>query len=278
MILKFRHVLAALVLHAALISLLVFGVQCSSKPVRPPVIQGVILDKSRQQVAAEKRQQQLRQEQERKAEQQRREQEEQARQRQEAEQQKQREAEAERQRQAEADRQKRLAEQKKKDEEAQRQKQAAAQKKAEEEARRKQEQEAQKEKQAEAAREIQEKARMEEQMRQEALQREAAQEDAARAASEREQKTAAWADQLERHIQKYWIRPASAGGDFQCTVDVKLLPDGSVSYAKIDKSCGSATLDRSVESAVYRASPLPKPDDPSVFDRELVITFEPGPQ
>lgn len=269
MILRPRHIVAALVLHAVLISLLVFGVQCSSKPVRPPVIQAVLLDKSRQQVA-----EQQRQERERKAEERRR---------LEAAA-KQREAEALRQKQAEADRQKRLAEQKRKDDEARRQKELAAQKKAEQEkkkaeeaARRKQEQDEQREKQEQAARDLQEKARMEEQMRQEAVARDVAREQAAREASEREKRQAEWVDVLARHIQKYWIRPASAGSDFQCTVNVKLLPDGSVTYAKIDKSCGSPQLDRSVEDAVYRASPLPKPADPSVFDRDLVINFEPGP-
>jgi colicin import membrane protein len=31
----------------------------------------------------------------------------------------------------------------------------------------------------------------------------------------------------------------------------------------------------SIAAAVYRASPLPPPPDPSLFDRNLTITFKP---
>jgi colicin import membrane protein len=31
----------------------------------------------------------------------------------------------------------------------------------------------------------------------------------------------------------------------------------------------------SIEAAVYRASPLPPPPDPGLFDRNLKITFKP---
>jgi len=71
------------------------------------------------------------------------------------------------------------------------------------------------------------------------------------------------------------VRPPSAVGDFECRVRMQLLPDGTVTNARIEKSCGSPQLDRSVEDAVYRASPLPKPADPSVFDRDLTIRFVP---
>jgi len=34
-------------------------------------------------------------------------------------------------------------------------------------------------------------------------------------------------------------------------------------------------LRESVEAAVYRASPLPPPPDPRLFERNLLLTFEP---
>jgi len=42
-----------------------------------------------------------------------------------------------------------------------------------------------------------------------------------------------------------------------------------------DQTCGSSALDKSVEDAAYRSSPMPKPSDPSVFDRDLIIHFSP---
>jgi len=272
-----RHLLAALLLHALLIFLLVGGLQCSRKPVRPPVIQAVLLDPDRKETAAQKRaDEQKRAEQRRQAELERKRLAEAEKKRQEEAR---RKVEQEQQRrQAEAEK-KRLADeaQRKKAEEARRQKELAAQKKAEEEARRKQEQEEQREQQEQAQREIQEKARMEEALRQEELRRQADREAAVRAASERDRKLAEWADVLARHVQRHWIRPSAAAAGFECTVRVQMLPDGTVTSARIDRSCGSSALDKSVEDAVYRSSPLPRPADPAVFDRDLIITFIPGP-
>jgi hypothetical protein len=32
---------------------------------------------------------------------------------------------------------------------------------------------------------------------------------------------------------------------------------------------------QSIEAAAYRASPLPPPPDPALFDRDVVVTFTP---
>ena len=69
---RLRHLLAALALHLALLALLAGGVQCSVKPVKPPVITGVLLDPSRQESARRKREEQRQAEAERKREEQRR--------------------------------------------------------------------------------------------------------------------------------------------------------------------------------------------------------------
>jgi len=277
-----RHLIAALVLHGLLAFLLVGGLQCSKKPVRPPVIQAVLVDPK--ETPAQKRA-----DEQKRLEQQRRQAE--AEKRRLAEAEKKRLAEAEKKQQDEARRKieqeqkrreaeaekKRLADeaQRKKADDLKRQKELAEQKKAEEQARRKQEQEEQKERQEQAQRELQEKARMEEQLRREAVALEAEREAAARAASDRDRKLAEWADVLSRHIQRYWIRPSAAPAQFQCTVQVKLLPDGTVTSARIDQTCGSSALDKSVEDAAYRSSPMPKPSDPNVFDRDLIIHFSP---
>lgn len=268
---RLPHLMAALVLHTVVIGLMVFGVQCSPRIHRPPVLEAVLLDPNRQEVATERRAEQRRQEERRRAEAE-------ARKRREAEQQKQREQEQKKQAAAETAR-------KKKEDEARRQKQAAEQKKladqraaerkAEEAARRKQAQDEQREKEAAARREREEQQRMEQAIRQETQDREAARHAAAQAASERQLRLAQWADALVRHIARNWVRPPGAADRFECLVQVTLLPDGTVTSAKIVKSCGNALLDKSVEDAVFRASPLPKPADPSVFERDLSIRFIP---
>ncbi len=178
-----------------------------------------------------------------------------------------READQERRLKAEVDARK------KKDAEALRQRQAAEKKaatrraaekkKAEEAARRKREQDA-----AEAA-------RVEQALREEAVQREAEREALARAASARDAMLADWAVDLVRHVKQYYKTPPGTPENASCKVNLQLLPDGTVKNVKTVTSCGSAVIDRALENAVYRSSPVPLPADPSVFDPDLTINFTP---
>lgn len=278
---RLRHLVAALVLHVLLFGLLAGGAQCSAKPVRPPPIQGVLLDASRQQVADQKKRDEA--ERRRREDAARRKQEQEAAEKKQREEQKRQEAIAEQKRKdAEALRQKQAAEAKKKAddarkkaEETKKQKDLAEKKKADEAAKKKKEQQEAKEREAAAQRELQDKLRLEDEMRQEAMKRELDREANARAASEKAQKQSEWGEQLRRAVERRWTRPSTVTQDFKCKVHVVMLPDGSVSVANVVESCGNAALDKSVEDAVYRASPLPKPADPSVFDRDLIINFQP---
>jgi colicin import membrane protein len=274
---RLPHLIAALALHVLVLGLLLGGVQCSAKPHQPPVITAVLLDPSRTQQLERQRAEQKRLDQRRQAEQERKRREDEARRQRLADEQKQAEAQKRAQAEAEA--------RKKKDADAQRQKQladkkaaelkAAEQKKAAEAARLKQEQTEKAEKAAAAKREAEERARVELAMREEALRREADLEQRARAEGERQTRLAEWAEALVAHVQRNYKTPPGAPAEFACQVRMQLLPDGTVTNAKIVKSCGSAPLDRAVEDAVYRSSPLPKPADPSVFDRDLTINFTP---
>lgn len=58
-------------------------------------------------------------------------------------------------------------------------------------------------------------------------------------------------------------------------VRVSQLPGGDVVQVDIQAGSGNVAFDRSVEEAVLRSTPLPVPKDPSLFDRHIVITFEP---
>ena len=81
--------------------------------------------------------------------------------------------------------------------------------------------------------------------------------------------------QIEDKIERNWLRPPGTASGLKCVVRVSQIPEGEVVQAEIEESSGNIAFDRSVEDAVLRSSPLPIPKDPSLFDRHIVITFEP---
>ena len=62
-----------------------------------------------------------------------------------------------------------------------------------------------------------------------------------------------------------------------CTLLVKMVPGGDVVDAKVIRSSGNVVFDRQAEIAVRKASPLPVPDDPRLFQqmREIQFIFDP---
>jgi len=80
---------------------------------------------------------------------------------------------------------------------------------------------------------------------------------------------------LASRIQNAWIKPPSARAGLDCIVNITQLPGGEVANAKVSQCNGDAAARQSIENAVYRASPLPPPPDPALFERNLVIHFHP---
>ena len=76
-------------------------------------------------------------------------------------------------------------------------------------------------------------------------------------------------------IENNWIQPIGAGKGLSCTVDVRQLPGGEVVSVSVTVCNGDESVRRSIEAAVYKASPLPNPEDPSLFERNLRFIFEP---
>ena len=286
--------LLSLLLHGVLFSMLAVTLTFA-KPSRPTpqiAIQAVAVDASsldRLDELAEQRR--IEQERLRREESERR-----ARQAREEEAQRQREAEeqaerlrlAEEKRRAEIEAQRRAEEQARLEaEEAEKRRVAEEERqKAEAEAKRKAEEEARRRAEAEAKRKAEEEARRKaeaERQRREAEAR-AARQDELRAAMEAEEAftDAVNAGELDRykrliddHIERNWIRPPSARVGLDCEVFVKQIPGGDVIDVRVGRCNGDDAVRRSIEAAVLKASPLPRPPNPALFDRNLILTFKP---
>jgi colicin import membrane protein len=71
------------------------------------------------------------------------------------------------------------------------------------------------------------------------------------------------------------VLPPDLQGNPEVVLLVVQLPTGEVLSAKLVKSSGHRGYDESVERAILKSSPLPKPDRPELFSRELRLTFRP---
>jgi colicin import membrane protein len=81
---------------------------------------------------------------------------------------------------------------------------------------------------------------------------------------------------LRNKIQNAWIKPPSATPGVDCIVQVTQVPGGEVTGARVTQCNGDAAVRQSIENAVYRASPLPDPPDPALFERNLSLRFRPN--
>lgn len=98
---------------------------------------------------------------------------------------------------------------------------------------------------------------------------------AAAEAAERRGRQASWGALLAQRITRFWTRPTGSPEDFRCLVEMELQPTGAVVSARVTRSCGNPGLDRSVEQAVLKASPMPLPPNPGDFVPNVTINFCP---
>ncbi len=80
---------------------------------------------------------------------------------------------------------------------------------------------------------------------------------------------------IENRIQQNWIPPASATSGLECVVNVTQIPSGDVVDVRVGRCNGDDAVIRSIEAAVLRSSPLPRPPIPSLFERNLEVVFNP---
>lgn len=83
---------------------------------------------------------------------------------------------------------------------------------------------------------------------------------------------------IKDKINRNWRQPLGFSlGGLNCELDVKLLPTGEVVRVVILKTSGNLEFDRSAELAVFKASPLPMPNDQDLAKefRQFSFTFRP---
>lgn len=84
-----------------------------------------------------------------------------------------------------------------------------------------------------------------------------------------------WESMIAAKITHAWLRPPTAKAGIDCMLNVTQVPGGEVTQVSIGECNGDQAVRESIEAAVYRASPLPPPPDPALFDRNLKIRFKP---
>ena len=288
-----RPFVYAVLVHLVLLAVLIFSLDWapSVKPTtasKPAPVQAVVVDAAKLDAEVQ-RQKQLEEKQQREAQEKLKRIEEQTKAaEQKRQQEEERAAELKRQREEQARKQ---VEEKRKAEVAARQKAEAEKQRKAEEAEKKRQEEAKQKAEAEKKRqeEAKRKAEAEKKRQEEEARKAAEQEMQARLAAEQERMATQRRSAMQRMIDEYvlyiqekvqrsWIRPPSSGAELSCTVEVRLIPSGEVIDAQIVRSSGNAAFDRSVEAAVFKASPLPVPPDPEVMEqfRSLRFEFKPG--
>ncbi len=102
------------------------------------------------------------------------------------------------------------------------------------------------------------------------------------AAAENEQRAAArqrgiadYANKIRSKVRGNTVLPPGIQGNPEVIFEVRQLPTGEVLGVTLKRSSGYPALDAAFERAIRKSSPLPKPDDPSLFQRVLELKQKP---
>ena len=94
-------------------------------------------------------------------------------------------------------------------------------------------------------------------------------------ASSNKRGMADYANKIRGKVRGNIVLPPSIQGNPEAIFEVSQLPTGEVLNVRLKHSSGNPALDTAIERAIRKSSPLPKPDDPSLFKRELEIKYKP---
>ena len=130
-----------------------------------------------------------------------------------------------------------------------------------------------------------EKKKVEEKRRAEVRERQAREADALKAQAQREQATVAdaakaranadYIRRIQAKVKGNVVVPPEIAGNPEAIFDVVQLPTGEIIDAQLRKSSGNRAYDEAVQRAIIKASPLPRPDSPDLFQRNLTLKFRP---
>lgn len=87
-----------------------------------------------------------------------------------------------------------------------------------------------------------------------------------------------WTDGIKGKIRGNTVQPPSLRGNPVAVFRVGLLPSGDVISVRLTRSSGQKAWDEATERAIWKSSPLPKPKNPAVFDRDLELKLCPDEQ
>lgn len=78
-------------------------------------------------------------------------------------------------------------------------------------------------------------------------------------------------------IGRNWILPENVNSGLSSQFRIRLAPDGMVLEVSLTRTSGDPLLDRSAQTAIYKASPLPVPTDAETFNlfRDISLTVRP---
>ncbi len=82
-------------------------------------------------------------------------------------------------------------------------------------------------------------------------------------------------DRIRSKIKSNIVPPLDIKGNPEAIFDVVQLPSGDVIDVNLRKSSGYKPYDDAVDRAIRKSSPLPRPDRPEQFRRELLLKFRP---
>nr|VFK54888.1 MAG: Cell division and transport-associated protein TolA [Candidatus Kentron sp. TUN]VFK57697.1 MAG: Cell division and transport-associated protein TolA [Candidatus Kentron sp. TUN]VFK66479.1 MAG: Cell division and transport-associated protein TolA [Candidatus Kentron sp. TUN] len=271
---KFNALFLAIVVHVVFVMILLVSLDWSSKPMptksvlnrKVESIQAVVIDEAKVQAELTKI----------------REQEQMARQAEEARLRTlERRAKVAEKRRKEEERKLIAAKKKFKDEQKRQRKKKAREEKAKKEAARKRKKEQERQRKAKEKREAEKKKaarkkKEEERRRKEAkraLERKLAAEQAKRDQRLRDRYRMEYIADIKSVVEHNWIRTTGTGKGLKCKLKVTQTPSGEVVNVSIIASSGNTVFDRSAIVAVFKSSPLPRPKDPSAFDRNIILPF-----
>ena len=87
--------------------------------------------------------------------------------------------------------------------------------------------------------------------------------------------TSAYEGKLRGKIRGNVVLPSGISGNPEMIFSVTQLPSGEIVAIRLIQSSGYPPLDEAIERAILKSSPLPRPDNPAHFQRDIRLRYRP---